>query len=99
MLTPQLPQSSSSLSAAIWLQWHTALGSELNYKVNTRIIKLNIFKVPGLPSLGAFSAAISVSCHRRVDDADAANLPLNWGVVETEVRPGIAVSLVVNEYQ
>ena len=39
---------------------------------------------PGLPVLGPCSAAISASCHRPVDDVDGANLPVKWGVVETE---------------
>ena len=39
---------------------------------------------PGLPVLGPCSAAISASCHRPVNDVDAASLPVKWGVVETE---------------
>ena len=43
---------------------------------------------PGLPLIGPCSAAISASCHRPDDDVDAANLPVKWGVVETEGSVG-----------
>ena len=39
---------------------------------------------PGLPLAGPCSAAISATCHRPVDDVDAANLLVRWGVVRTE---------------
>ena len=39
---------------------------------------------PGVPVLDPCSAAPSASCHRPVDDVDAAKLPVKWGVVETE---------------
>ena len=42
----------------------------------------------GLPVLGPCSAAISASCHRPVDDVDAAILPVKWGVVETDGSVG-----------
>ena len=43
---------------------------------------------PGIPMLGPCSAAISASCHRPVDDVDAANWPVQWGAVETEGSVG-----------
>lgn len=43
---------------------------------------------PGLPLAGCCSAAISATCHRPVDDVDAATLPVKWGVVETEGAVG-----------
>lgn len=39
---------------------------------------------PGLPLAGPCSAAISAACHRPVDDVNAANLPVKWGVIENE---------------
>lgn len=43
---------------------------------------------PGIPMLGPCSAAISASCHRPVDDVDAANWPVQWGAVKTEGSVG-----------
>ena len=39
---------------------------------------------PGLPILGPCSAAISACSHRPVDDVNATDFPVKWGVVETE---------------
>ena len=36
-----------------------------------------------MPIVSSCSIAISAACHRRLEDVDAAKLPLMWGVVET----------------
>ena len=42
----------------------------------------------GMPLAGNCSAAISAACHRPIEDADAAVLPVLWGAVKTEGRIG-----------